>query len=198
LGMSGVIVTDFSADMPQKAMAKISMQNAIIAAVKFVGAKKYAWQDAVMEHRIKFELSDEKASYAPVAKLVWYNTGKQVNAPELRLAFKVDVYAKEPLSRAYYFIDAQTGEVLGKKDILQNTDAVGTANTEYSGSKSIHSDKFNTTTWRLRDITKGNGVLTFHGDVSTASLDYTSTAVNWTLSGQNRHAMDVHYGVEQT
>src|SRR5205085_5738005 len=91
LGMSGVIVTDFSADMPQKAMAKISTQNAIIAAVKFVGAKKYAWQDAVMEHRIKFERSDEKASYAPVAKLVWYNTGKQVSAPELRLAFKVDV-----------------------------------------------------------------------------------------------------------
>jgi bacillolysin len=163
LGMSGVIVTDFSADMPQRAQAKISPQNAITAAVKYVGAKKYMWQDAFMEHRIKYELSDEKASYTPAAELVWYNAGDQVSSPELHLAFKVDVYAKQPLSRADYFIDAQTGEVLGKKDKLQHTDAVGTANTQYSGSKSIHSDK-NGTTYRLRDITRGNGVLTFHGD----------------------------------
>jgi Zn-dependent metalloprotease len=197
LGMSGVIVTDFNADMSQRIASKVSTENAVNTAVKYVGAKKYMWQDASMEQRIKDQSSDNKASYAPVAKLVWYNSGEEVSSPDLHLAFKVDIYAKEPLSRADYFIDAQTGQVLGKKDKLHYTDATGTANTQYSGSETIHSDKIAATKYRLWDLTRGNGVITLHGDL-LSNLDYTSTTANWNLTGQNQHAMDVHYGVEQT
>jgi Zn-dependent metalloprotease len=197
LGMSGVIVTDFNADMPQRLAAKFSAQNAVNAAVKYVSAKKYMWQDAAMEQRLKDQSANNKASYAPVPKLVWYNAGNEVSSPDLHLAFKVDVYAKEPLSRADYFVDAQTGQVLGKKDKLHYTDTTGTANTQYSGSKIIHSDKVSATKYRLWDRTRGNGVITLHGDLAS-NLDYTSTTPNWTLTGQNQHAMDVHYGVEQT
>jgi Zn-dependent metalloprotease len=196
VGMSGVIVTDFSADMPQRVQAKISTQNAIMAAVKHVDAKKYMWQDAAMEQRLKSYSSNKNASYTPVAKLVWYNAGVQVSSPELRLAYKVDVYAKEPLSRADYFIDVQTGEVIGKKDKLQHADATGTGNTQYSGAQTIHSDK-GATKYRLRDVSRGNGIITLHGDKAT-NLDYTSTTANWNLMGQDQHAMDVHWGVEKT
>jgi Zn-dependent metalloprotease len=196
LGMSGEIVTDFNVDMPQRTLAKISVQNAVSAAIQYVSAKKYMWQDAGMEQRLKDQSANTKASYAPVAKLVWYNAGDQVNSTDLRLAFKVDVYAKEPLGRADYFVDAETGKVIGKKDKLYYTDATGTANTQYSGSKTIHSDK-NGTQYRLWDLTRGNGVITLHGDLSS-NLDYTSATANWNLTGQNQHAMDVHYGVEQT
>ena len=51
LGMSGVIVTDFKTDMQQKNTAKINMQNAVETAIRYVGAKKYMWQDADMEQR---------------------------------------------------------------------------------------------------------------------------------------------------
>jgi Zn-dependent metalloprotease len=47
------------------------------------------------------------------------------------------VYAKQPLSRADYFIDAKNGNYLGKKDKLFYTDATGTAATAYSGSQNI-------------------------------------------------------------
>ena len=196
LGMSGVVVTDFTADMPQKSEAKISIKNAVDAAIRYVGAKKYMWQDAFMEQRLRDQSLDKKASYAPVAKLVWYNAGDQVSSPELHLAFKVDVYAKEPLSRADYFIDAQTGKVIGQKDKLYYSDATGTANTQYSGSRTIHSDK-NGSKYRLWDLSRGNGVITLHGD-KLSDLDYTSTTANWNLTGQSQHAMDVHYGVEET
>ena len=196
LGMSGVIVTDFTADMLQKNTAKITLQNAVDAAIKYVGAKKYMWQDADMEQRLKAALADKKASYLPSAKLVWYNTGDEVSSPELRLAFKVDIYAQQPLSRADYFIDAQTGQVIGKKDRINSTDATGTATTQYSGSKTIHSDKTGST-YRLWDLSRGNGVITLHGD-KTSDLDYTSTTANWNLTGQGQHALDVHYGVEET
>ena len=40
LGMSGIIVTDFNANMLQGNAAKISTQNAVDAAIKYVGCKK--------------------------------------------------------------------------------------------------------------------------------------------------------------
>lgn len=115
LGMSGAIVTDFNADMPQSSTAKINIKNAVDAAINYVGATKYMWQDAAMEQRLKDQSADKKASYAPAAKMVWYNAGDELSSPELHLAFKVDIYAKQPLSRADYFVDAQTGKVMGKK-----------------------------------------------------------------------------------
>ncbi len=57
LGMSGAIVIDFATDLPQKATAKITFQNAIEAAIKYVGAKKYMWQDADKEQRLKTVVS---------------------------------------------------------------------------------------------------------------------------------------------
>lgn len=194
-GMSGVVVMKFNAEMESRSLAKpMNLQSAINAAIKFAGAKKYAWNDETMLARLKY--ADKKSDYLPTAKLVWYNTGEQVSAPDLHLAYKIDIYATQPLSRAYYFIDATTGEFLGKKDEMEYTDATGTANTQYSGSKTIHSD-LNGSTYRLWDLSRGNGVVTLHGDVLT-NLDYTSTSKNWNLTGQGQHAMDVHYGVEQT
>ncbi|MBS1746576.1 MAG: M4 family metallopeptidase [Bacteroidetes bacterium] len=196
LGLSGVIITNFSTDMQKKDIATIKMQSAIDAAVNFVHAKIYMWQDAFMEQRLSNQPGYKNASFKPTAKLVWYCAGEELDAPKLRLAYKVDVYAKEPLSRADYFVDAQTGEILGKKDKLHYSDAVGTANTQYSGSKTIHSDK-NGSTYRLWDLTRGNGVITLHGD-KTSDLNYKSNTPDWTLKGQSQHAMDVHYGVEET
>jgi Zn-dependent metalloprotease len=196
LGMSGVIVTNFSNNMAQKNVATINMKAAIDAALNVVQAKKYMWQEAYMEQRLKNQPGYKNASYKPTAQLVWYNAGDEVSAPNLRLAYKVDIFAKEPLSRADYFIDARTGAFIGKKDKLFYSDATGTANTQYSGKRTIHSDK-NGSKYRLWDLTRGNGVITLHGD-KTSDLDYTSTTPDWTLKGQGQHAMDVHYGVEET
>jgi Zn-dependent metalloprotease len=107
----------------------------------------------------------------------------------MRLCYKVDVYAVQPLSRADYFIDAQTGAVLGKNDRIQHTDAVGTANTAYSGARTIHSDQVGASSYRLRDLTKGNGVITLHGESGQRGNDYTSTSANWTLAGTNIAAL---------
>lgn len=196
-GMDGEIVTEFDPQNTQSSLAKLSSQEAINAAIAKVQAKLYAWQDEGMEQRIKEQKGDAKATYAPATKLVWYNAGENISPRDLRLAYKVDIYAREPLSRADYFIDAQTGVLLGKKDKLYFTDATGTAATAYSGSQTIHSD-YTGTNYRLRDYTKGNGVITLHGESGQRGIDYTSTSANWTLTGTNIAALDAHYGVSQT
>lgn len=195
--LGGSIVTDFDQSITSRTAQKISKTDAINIAVKHVGASVYAWQDPGMEQRIKMQKNDKNATYAPKASLVWYSPNDDVSSRELRLCYKVDVYARQPLSRAYYYVDALTGDVLGKKDELFFSDATGTANTAYSGAQTIHSD-LNGSSYRLRDYTKGNGVITLHGETASRGNDYTSSTANWTLTGTNIAALDAHYGVSQT
>ncbi len=196
-GMSGEIIVDFDEPGNYSSTASLSARQAINAALNSIKAKLYMWQDAEMEQRIKDQTGNAKATYAPTAKLVWYSPTENLSPRDLRLAYKVDVYAKEPLSRADYFIDASTGNLLGKNDKLYFTDATGTAATAYSGSQAIHSD-FTGSNYRLRDYTKGNGIITLHGESGQRGNDYTRSSANWTLSGSNVAALDAHYGVSQT
>ncbi|MBS1731423.1 MAG: M4 family metallopeptidase [Bacteroidetes bacterium] len=196
ISAGGSIVTDFDPLMQQRSFSKLSAKQAVDAAVNYVHAAKYMWQDPQMEQRIKDETGNSNASYQPKASLVWYNPGDILSPREMRLAYKVDVYAMQPLSRAYYFIDAQSGQVLGQKDEIHTSDVTGTANTLYSGTQTIHSDSYNGS-YRLRDYSRGNGIITKKGDVG-GNPDYTSSSSNWSLSGKDRNAMDAHWGVEMT
>jgi Zn-dependent metalloprotease len=196
-GLSGEIAVDFNDTRTYETSAALSERQGISVALKKVAAREYMWQDAHMEQRLKEQTRNPAASFAPNAALVWFNEGEGINPRNLRLAYKVDVYAKEPLSRADHFIDAQTGEYLGRKDKIYYTDAVGTATTAYSGSQTIHSD-FTGSSYRLRDYTKGSGVITRHGESGSKGLDYTSSSANWALTGTSQAALDAHYGVSQT
>ncbi len=196
-GLSGTIVTDFDETMENRRTAGLSPQQAIAKAVASVAATTYAWQDESMQTRIKTITGNNKASYEPKTSMVWYGADDAVSPRELRLCYKVDVYAIKPLSRADYFVDALTGKLLGKKDKIHHSDATGTAATAYSGSQTIHSD-YTGSNYRLRDYTKGNGVITLHGESGQRGVDYTSSSSNWTLTGTNIAALDAHYGVSQT
>lgn len=195
--LGGAIVTDFDPLMDERAASKISDAQAIAVAIKHVNAKVYAWQDADMQQRIKIQTNNPNASYLPKASLVWYSPTDDVSPRELRLCYKVDIYARQPLSRAYYFVDAITGKVIGKKDEIFYSDATGTAATAYSGNQTIHSD-LNDGSYRLRDYTKGQGIITLHGENGSRGNDYSSNSANWALSGLDQAALDAHYGVSQT
>jgi Zn-dependent metalloprotease len=196
-GLSGSIVTEFDPLMDKRSSARINNTAAIQNTLKKVGAQTYAWQDEGMQDRIKMQTGNKNASYAPVASLVWFNPGETLQPRELRLCYKVDVYAIKPLSRADYFVDAITGEVIGKQDKIYFSDATGTAATYWSSTQTIHSD-FTGTAYRLRDYSRGGGVITLHGDAGKRGTDYTSASANWSLAGADIAALDAHFGVEQT
>ena len=196
-GASGSIITDWDNEGTRPDKASLTAQTAITAAIKQVGATEYAWQNARFEAAYK-QQKGALATYAPKPTLAWFSDDDDVNPRALRLAYKVDIYALAPLSRAYYFIDAETGEYLGKKDIINESDATGTAATAYSGSQTIHSD-YTGSAYRLRDLTKGNGIITLHGETASKGTDYTSTTSNFSYpSSKNQAALDAHYGVSQT
>ncbi|CAN5469946.1 hypothetical protein BH10BAC2_BH10BAC2_23860 [soil metagenome] len=197
VSVNASLVTDFGAAMSSKiAVRSIADKDAIAKAIQHTGATVFAWQDADMEAGLKQQMGSN-ATYFPKATKVWYNEGDALNALTLKLAYKVDVYTQEPqISRAYYFVDAQTGSILGKKDRMHTTDAVGTAATVYSGNQTIHSEQTGPNTYRLRDYTRGNGIIT---RLAKGKVDFINSTANWTgLTLPDQNALDAHWGVEMT
>ena len=192
----GSIVTDFAAGQAQvRTAAGVSPQQGIDAALQWVHATKWAWQDTAFEQDLK-EAQGPGATYYPSVTKVWYGGEEEINPARLKLAYKVDVYSLQPLDRKYVFIDAQNGQVLGQKAILHPVDETNSVTTIYSGAQAIHSDNTGTS-YRLRDYSKGKGIVTLNG--ASSNVDYTSTSSNWSsLQGKDRYALDAHYGVGAT
>ncbi len=189
---SGSIITESDPMMSARLQADINSTVAIKNAMNFVHATRYAWDDTEMERQLKTQSGIENR---PTAELVWYNPEGSLAVRDLILAYKVIIYALEPLSRSAYFVDAATGKIVGSKDLLFYTDATGTAATAYSGTQTIHSD-LSGTSYRLRDLTKGSGVVTVKG--TSTHADYSSASANWSFTTNDKYALDAHYGVSQT
>ncbi|MBI4913102.1 MAG: M4 family metallopeptidase [Acidobacteria bacterium] len=112
-----------------------------------------------------------------------------------------------------YMIDAHTGAILRKWSTLRTTDAVGTANTQFSGAVSIHTN-FTGTTYELRDIFRSMNIATYDLNHGTGSgtgtlytdadnvwgngLNYTGSTTSTTSATGQTAAVDAHYGIEIT
>ncbi|WP_018617029.1 M4 family metallopeptidase [Segetibacter koreensis] len=191
--LSGTVVTEFDPQIEKRSFS-LSSEQAIENALNYVHAEKYAWEDSNFQQRIKFR-NGNNASYYPSTSKVWYSGPGEINPSHLTQAYKVDVYSLVPLDRKYVYVDAQSGEILGTNQIIKHSDAKGTAYTGYSGAHTIHSD-FTGSAYRLRDYTKGNGIITLHANGSHS--DYTSSTANFKYSNVDQWALDAHYGVVST
>ena len=138
----------------------------------------------------------------PKAELVYYTDEQEVNAERMRLAYKLDLYAQEPVGRRVYFVDAETGAILGQREIMHNVNATGTAVTGYSGSQSITTDSY-TGGYRLQETGRGNGIQTLNlnrGTSYSTATDFTDADNYWNNANTNldQYATDAHWGAEKT
>ncbi len=198
--------------------ASISESVALSAAINYIGAKEYLWQQS-------------RTASVPKGELVYLdNPGDDVE--ETELAYKFDVYATEPISRADIYVSANTGEILFVNSRIRNchhkgctagsisketkndiytkarsfvTDAIGLASTRYSGNRTITTDDTGAS-FRLRDYSRGNGVLTFdmntgvnYGNaVDFIDNDNSWTNAEWDNAQLDNGALDAHWGAEMT
>ncbi|MEI7595833.1 MAG: M4 family metallopeptidase [Bacteroidota bacterium] len=162
----------------------LSEKEAINNALVIVAATKYKWEDAKAEQMLKSAKNDNNATYYPKAKLVWYSRNTKANASSFKLAYQVEVYAINPLSKQMFFIDALNGQVINKINTLKNVDVPGVATTKYNGVQTIRVDSISPNSFRLRETTHGNGIETYslnNGMDNTAAVDITNTTNNWTV-----------------
>ena len=130
----------------------INESQALSQARAKVGAKKYAWE-VVQEKiaktnnvQVKEALQKELAEYTPKGELVIVKDFNKKGVAEPRLAYKFNIYAAEPLSRAWIYIDAKDGRTLLIDKIIKHMDNTGnpvpasintTVQTRYAGSQVI-------------------------------------------------------------
>lgn len=200
---NGKLVKVFPSQLSSK--AGITEKDALMNAVKYIGAVTYKWQIASEENFIRSEKGDPNATFYPKAELVYYSGEYDVVPANLRLAYKFDIYAHEPLSRCYVFVDAVTGDILGRRELIHETNAVGTAVTAYSGNQTITSD-FTGTNYRLRETARGAG----NGEINTYNLqnginygtavDFTDADNFWNNvnAAKDEYATDAHWATEMT
>ncbi|SFC84136.1 Por secretion system C-terminal sorting domain-containing protein [Flexibacter flexilis DSM 6793] len=178
----------------------LSEAQALAKATKYIGAKSYKWENRA--EAAWFRANTGK-SFDPKGELVICPDYYGNEAP--RLAYKFDIYAQQPISRDYVYVDAQSGKILYKEPIIKHANAVGSADTRYSGTKNITADSYSST-YRLRETSRGLGIETYNckkGSSYTAAVDFTDANNTWTATEFNNTAMDnaaldAHWGAEMT
>ncbi len=139
-------------------------------------ALKFLWEDEEQALLMEYQKPEGELVIFPIVK-----TG------EVKLAYKYDVYATQPISREEIFVDAHTGQILFKNPIIKHAKGLisnkeieahsnkiealttssalitTTADTKYNGTRSIETS-FNTPAakWVLNDITRGLGIVTYN------------------------------------
>jgi Zn-dependent metalloprotease len=177
---------------------------ALNKALVYVGAKKYKWENLAEINQLREIFGKPDFNYDPKAELVIYPVNNEFSdAANFRLAYKFDIYAEEPESRAYVFVDAQTGEILGKQELIHTADTKGSAATKYSGTREITTDQVSSTSYRLRETGRGNGIETWNVKTATSTtsrIDFTDADNNWNNvnTAKDEAATDAHWATEMT
>lgn len=100
---------------------KISANKAIEAALRFVNAKEYMWQNTFWENELKQKNNDPKATYYPQPTLVIkekrsYNQGLGV----FNLVYRMDIDSSSPHYSQRVFVDALSGEIIDRYPLESN------------------------------------------------------------------------------
>lgn len=158
------------------------------AATNKVNAKVYAWEDPVNKGYPGYK--------KPKGELVIFSD------PDLRietaLAFKFDIYAADPLYRAWVYVDAKTGKVLAEYSRIHESNVPATANTLYNGTRSITADNYSGSNHRLRQTASGNGVETYSLNNGTNYSNATDITSNGSGFTGDPAANQAHWGAERT
>jgi Zn-dependent metalloprotease len=107
------------------------------------------------------------------------------------LAYKIDLTSKQPYDKKRYFVDAQTGKIIGSYPLLQNEGVPSTAKTKYYGTQTITTDSVAPNQFILQDLTRGGGIFVKNWD----GKEFKSVSKNWNLDNSDKDevALDAHY-----
>lgn len=117
----------------------ITEEDGLMLALDAVHADEYAWENAEMEAEIKAETGDESATYYPSGKLLLHHPyGQPLTNEVYRFAWRFEVNTVEPFGHEYVYVDAQTGEMLGRySQLISCNNKPATCTTLYNGNQNI-------------------------------------------------------------
>lgn len=177
--------------------------SALKLALAYVNASKYIWEDPQWEDSVKSQSSDKKGTYYPKGELVIVK-GTMNPKHEWRISWRFQITALQPTSIQDIWVDAVSGDVVRAESKVNHSNTSGTAQTLYSGTRSIVGDSF-AFGYRLKELRNGVDIQTLnlvHGDINYIgnAVDFVDNDNNWTASehqnDQDQAALDAHWGSE--
>ncbi len=180
---------DLAADFSTK--ASLTETAALQKALAFAKPEKMAWQqlqdEIARQPQHAAALRKQMEAYKPKGELVIVKDFRG-NTNQLRLAYKFNIYAAQPLYRANVYVDASNGRILLQDMIIKHTD--GWVQTRYAGQRTVQTKQVtagvlgltdpangitpyvwtgsllrlpitNSSFYILHDETRGNGIMTY-------------------------------------
>ncbi|MCB2196941.1 MAG: M4 family metallopeptidase [Bacteroidetes bacterium] len=162
---------------------KLTEAQALQKALNYVNAKEYMWENNEAFAKLT---EPSKTFYPQGEKVIVENDLSDVKEEntQLHLAYKFNIYAADPVSRAYIYVDAITGKILMKDDIIKKVAATGQADTRYSGLRTIYTDNYDGN-YRLRDYTRGDGIIIWDMNQGTdyaSAVDFIDNDNTWSAA----------------
>jgi bacillolysin len=197
VSVNGDYYTDFQTGYSKSAVS-VSEETALNAALNKMNAKSYMWENKAYESDLREALEKPDFSFYPKGELVIvHKENADYSAANMVLAYKFDVYAEEPMSRKNIYVDVKTGAVVASEEQIRAVDETGSANTLYSGSRTITSSKSGST-YSLSETGRGLGVQTrkFQSTSQQTLSDVTGSSSTWNITGTDQYALDAHWGAE--
>ncbi len=176
----------------------ITTATAIQKAISFVNAQSYMWEDAQMEGQLKTIKQNPNATYYPKPELVIADKKYGKDAKLYRLVYKMEIYASNPLKKLLIFVDAQNGSIYHFVNLLKNADKPGWALTQYNGTRPVMVDSVNSSTFRLRESGRGNGIVTHSLGNTMNYTGATDLISNSSYFSADKIANSAHWGAEKT
>jgi len=183
----------------------ISAAAALKKATMHIGASAYLWENPESAAKMNYKKPEGELVFLPVFE----ENGDKKVSEEVKLAYKFDIYATNPVSRGDLYIDAKTGKALFYNATIKhlgefshaNTTALkrmnseeaktasaafatATAATRYSGSQSIQTS-LSGSSYILSDATRGNGIQTYNmkkGTNYNNAVNFTDSDNSWTAA----------------
>lgn len=117
-----------------------TQQQALNAALAFLGASQYAWENAAWEQELKDDTGDANATYYPSGELVLaYPFNASMATANYKLAWKFEILALSPGIHKTVYVNANTGAIIKSFDMREDN---GPAVTLYDGTQTIDNKWF--------------------------------------------------------
>lgn len=201
----------------------LTKEQALTKAISQIGAKEYLWEKPL--EAAAFDYTKPSGELVLLPMMDDDKSSKKNN--DIRLVYKFDIYATNPVSRGDVYVDALTGEIVfynatikhlgeyshGNHNLAEKSDeriekslfVAANAATRYSSAQTIQT-VLSGSSYILSDNTRGNGINTFNmkkGTSYTAAVNFTDVDNNWTAAefnntNKDNGALDAHWGAEKT
>lgn len=181
-GANGRVISGLHIDIAPS----ITESAAFAEAMRFIGAQRYAWDDA------------EQTKPAAELLIVKRDIEAEPLEHNYALVYKFVVASVEPYGLDAVYIHAHTGEPLRKHSLIKYGGVQTNITTRYYGSQDIFTENNGTptpTTHRLVDDCAGNGQVVIHTRfISNNNDDVTSGNNTWTTADQ-QNAASLHWAM---